>query len=152
MKRPSIAAGSPRRVFDLTGNTNPTTQREFVIPLQNKPGTVAEIASSLGKANVNILGFLVEAQGDFGVARILTSDPAKTEGWLKQTNRLYHANDVITVNVPNNPGELGRIASKLAASGVNINAAYPTITPGSNNPSLTLAVNDIASARKVLGS
>ena len=139
----------------MTGNTNnptnPTTQREFVIPLENRPGTVAEVATALGKANINILGFLLEAQGDFGVARIITSDPAKTEGWLKQTARPYRTNDVITVNVPNNPGELGRITTKLAASGVNINAAYSTTAIGSNTPGITLAVSDINSARKALG-
>lgn len=133
-------------------NMTPTTEREFVIALENRPGTVAEVASALGKANVNILGFLVEAQGEFGVARIVTSDPTKTEGWLKQTNRPYRANEVITVNVPNNPGELGRIASKLSASGININAAYATTRPGNANPGITLAVDNVPSARKVLGA
>jgi hypothetical protein len=127
-----------------------TTTKEFVIPLENKPGTVAEVATALGKANINIIGVLVEAQGDYGVARIITSDPTKTEGWLRSTNRPFRTNDVITVNVANTPGELGRIAAKLAASGVNINAAYASTVTSGNNVGLTLAVSDVAGAQKVL--
>ena len=128
-----------------------TIAKEFVIPLENRPGTLAEVATALGKANVNILGFLLEAQGDFGVARIVTSDPAKTEGWLKQTSRAYRANDVVTVPAQNAPGELGRITSKLAASGVNVNAAYPSAT-AANQVGLTFAVDDVAGAKKALGA
>jgi hypothetical protein len=139
----------PTGVWDavaMTNITNPTTSREFVIPLENRPGTIAEVATSLGKANVNIIGFLVEAQGEFGIARVITSDPAKTEGWLKQTNRPYRANDVVIAPVKPQPGELGRVASKLAASGVNINASYPT-----ENGGIAFAVNDVNGAKKVLG-
>jgi hypothetical protein len=85
--------------------TNPTTNREFVVPLENKPGTLADVATSLGKANINIQGYLLEAQGDFGVFRFITNEPAKTEGWLKQTNRPYRANDVIVTPVATKPLE-----------------------------------------------
>ena len=126
----------------------PTTQKEYVIPLENRPGTLTEVTSALGKANVNILGYLLEAQGDFGVFRFTTNEPGKTESWLKSTNRPYRANDVITVPVPNNPGELGRITSTLAKSGVNVLGSYPSSI--NNQIGLTFAVNDIATAKKVL--
>jgi hypothetical protein len=126
------------------------TQKEFVIPLENKPGALAEVTTALGKANVNVLGYSLGAQGEFGVFRFTTSDPAKTEGWLKQSSRAYRASDVLTVNAPNNPGELGRIAAMLAKSGVNINASYPASV--GTNVGILLAVNDITAAKKVLGS
>lgn len=125
---------------------NTTTQKEFVIPLENRPGTLAEVASSLGKANVNIIGYLVQAQGEYGVVRIITSDPAKTEGWLKQTNRAYRVNEVVWTPVQPQPGELGRIATILSKSGVNIHATYPT-----ENSGLAFAVDNVPGARKALG-
>lgn len=126
----------------------PTTQKEYVVPLENKPGTLAEITTALGKANVNVIGYLLESQGDFGVFRFTTNEPQKTESWLKQANRPYRTNDVITIPLSNNPGELGRIATTLSKSGVNVLGSYPT-TIG-NGVGLTFAVNDIATARKVL--
>lgn len=127
-----------------------TTTKEFVIPLENKPGTLADVAATLGKANVNIQAYLLEAQGDFGVFRFVPSDVAKTESWLKTANRPYRVNDVVTVTVANKPGELGRIAQKLAASGVNIVASYP-VAPSGSETQIAFAVNDVATAKKVLG-
>lgn len=125
---------------------NTTTQKEFVIPLENKPGTLAEVATSLGKANINIIGYLVQAQGEYGIVRLITSDPAKTEGWLKQTNHAYRTNEVVWTPVKPQPGELGRITTQLSNSGVNITATYPT-----ENGGLAFCVDNVQSARKVLG-
>lgn len=126
----------------------PTTNKEFVLPLENRPGTFAEVATALGKANINIIGFLLEAQGDYGVARVVTSDPGKTESWLKSSSKPYRTNDVITIPVKDQAGELGRIATTLSKSGVNVNAAYPTTTP--NGFGLTFAVSDVQTAKKAL--
>lgn len=123
-----------------------TTQKEFVIPLENKPGTLADVATSLGKANINIIGYLVQAQGEYGIVRMITSDPAKTEGWLKQTNRPFRMNEVVWTPVKPQPGELGRIATALSKSGVNITATYPT-----ENGGLAFCVDNVPSARKALG-
>ncbi|MHB8605237.1 MAG: ACT domain-containing protein [Thermoplasmatota archaeon] len=127
-----------------------TTVKEFVIALENKPGTLAEVTSALGGANVNITGLVCEAQGEFGIVRLVTSDPAKTEGWLRTTNHRFRTNDVLAVNVPNNAGELGKIAKKLAASGVNINSTFLNLPP-TGTPQLVFSVSDINSAKKVIG-
>ena len=124
---------------------NVTTQKEFVIPLENKPGTLAEVASSLGKANVNIVGFLVQAQGEYGIIRLITNDPLKTESWLRQTNRMFHVNEVVWTPAKPQPGELGRIATTLTKSGINVTASYPT-----ENGGIAFCVNDVPGARKVL--
>lgn len=125
---------------------NVSTQKEFVIPLENKAGTLAEVASSLGKANVNILGYLVQAQGEYGIVRLITSDAMKTENWLRQTHRMFHVNEVVWAPAKPQPGELGRIATTLSKSGINITASYPT-----ENGGIALCVNDVPGARKVLG-
>ena len=127
-----------------------TIQKEFVTPLENKPGTIAEVASALAKANVNIVGYLLEGQGDFGIFRFATSDAAKTEEWLKSTRRAYRVNEIVTVPVKDAPGELARVATTLSASGINITASYPTTTAG--GIAISFAVDDIHAAKKALGS
>lgn len=127
--------------------SNVTTQREFVIPLENRPGTLGEITSALGKANVNIIGYLCESQGDFGVLRIITNDPTKTESWLKQSNRPYRSNEVVWTPISSKPGELGRLATSLSKSGINILSSYPT-----ENGGIAFCVDNVPGARKVLSS
>lgn len=129
--------------------TTTTTQKEYVIPLENKPGSLAEVTSALGKANINILGYLLEAQGEFGIFRFITNDPTKTEGWLRQASRPFRTNEVIAVSAPSNPGELGRLTTTLSKSGVNITASYPTSV--NNALGIAFAVDNLAGARKALG-
>jgi hypothetical protein len=130
--------------------TQPTTTKEFIMVLENKPGTLAEIGTALGKANVHITGFDMQSQQDFGTLRFATSEPAKTEQWLKGTRYTYRVRDLVTVPAEDRPGELGRIAQILGASGININAAYRVSENGSAR--IGFAVDDIPSAVKALST
>lgn len=127
-----------------------TTTKEFVIVIENKPGTLGEITSALGKASINITGFQLQSQVDFGVLRLTTADPGKTESWLKGTRYAYRVRDVVTVPAKNRPGEIGRLAQTLAASGINIEAAYHTF-PSDSDARVAFAVDDVPGALKVLG-
>lgn len=126
-----------------------TTTKEFIIALENKPGTLTEVATALGKANINITGFQLQAQGDFGQFRFLTNDPTKTEGWLRSTRHAFRVRDIVTVPVENRPGELGRITQRLAASGVNVEAVYPN-TPATGS-GVAIVVDSVPNAVKALG-
>ncbi len=128
-----------------------TNTKEFVVTIENKPGTLADIATALGGAGVNITGFFCQAAGDFGIVRLLTSDPAKTESWLKASKYTWRWHDVLTGPVSNSPGELGRLTKALASGGVNIDACYPNVIPGQTTPSVAFCVSDLAAAKKILG-
>ncbi|HEV8359638.1 MAG TPA: ACT domain-containing protein, partial [Candidatus Thermoplasmatota archaeon] len=60
-----------------------TRTKEFVVALENRPGTLAELTRALASANVNITAIDCEGLGDFGTARLLTNDVGKTETTLK---------------------------------------------------------------------
>ena len=90
----------------------------------------------------------MNATGEFGTIRLVTNDANKTESWLKSSGRAYQAHEVVTIPLPDKPGELGRVATNLAKSGVNINASYPTVTP--TGLGLTFATDDYTTAKKIL--
>lgn len=123
--------------------------KEFVIAVQNEPGAFADITTALAAKNVNISGFLAEGRGEFGVLRLVTDNPEAAESALRDGQQTFRINDVLSVRVPNNPGQLARIAQLLAASGVNVNAAYTTAGKGGDTL-LTFVLDDRRSAEKVL--
>ena len=127
-----------------------TTSKEFVISVENEPGTLADLATALARENINIRGFLCEGRGEFGILRLVTDKPDATEAMLRAHRRAFRTNDVVSVRVTNRPGELARIAQLLAASGVHVNAAYTTATT-EGDAQLTFALDDLRSAHKVLG-
>lgn len=126
--------------------------KEFIVTIENRPGTLADVTKALGQANVNILGIALQATGDFGTLRFVPSDEAKTEKALKSGNFRFVSHEVVTVKAKHAPGELARFAEKLSKSGINIDAVYPVVQPGTTDVEVAFRVSDVASARKVLGA
>lgn len=127
--------------------------REFIVSLENRPGTLAEITAALGKANVNVTGICCVAQGEFGTVRIVTNNDSTVEGWLRQNHYSFRATDVLTVKAPNRPGEIGSICQKLSSAGVNIEALYGFAGTSSGDVEFVIqpSPEHVPTCRKILG-
>lgn len=127
----------------------PKTSTEVFVSLKNTPGTLAKATEAIGKQNVNITGFLCNAEGDTGIARFVTNDPTKTEEALKSAGLKPQRREVLLAPIENTPGQLGRIAKQLGQSGVNIEASFPVVGSGGETQ-ICFDVDDIQTATKVL--
>jgi hypothetical protein len=50
----------------------------FTVQLEDRPGSLARVATALGEAGVNITGIVGVAEDTDGALMLTTSDPAKT--------------------------------------------------------------------------
>jgi hypothetical protein len=50
----------------------------FTVQLEDRPGSLARVATALGEAGVNITGIVGVAEDTDGTLMLTTSDPAKT--------------------------------------------------------------------------
>ncbi|MGQ0662672.1 MAG: ACT domain-containing protein [Pseudomonadota bacterium] len=97
---------------------------EIVVPLENKPGTLAKVAEALGRAGVNVQ-LASHAVGARGAARLVADDPSKALAALKAARiKVKQSKEVLEATVPDVPGSLGALARKLAKARVNIEAFY----------------------------
>ena len=99
--------------------------KEIVVKSSNKVGALAEVAELLGSYGVNIEAISAYGIGDNAVFRIVTSDPKTAIKHLGKIPGLMCAEaDIILLDIHNRPGELGKIARKLANKGVDLEALY----------------------------
>lgn len=126
-----------------------STGKEFVVPLANETGALAELAMALARDDINVLGFACEGGPEFGAIRLVTDNARATERMLREARHAFRVNDVVTVSAPNTPGQLALVAQRLAASGVNVHAAYTTAAED-GAAVLTFSVDDLRSAQKIL--
>ena len=126
-----------------------TTQ--IVVLLENRPGALAELATLLAKAEVNIEAILLEGSVDFGMVRLHVESPRKAEKVLRDAGYQYRTGEAITVQLPNDPGQLADVTTKLAKAKVNIDALFGTTSSGSGTPELVIMVDDVPRAKKALG-
>src|SRR4051794_27146394 len=96
---------------------------EFVIQIENRPGTLGRFCKALGDKGVNIVAFesFTEA-GNSGV-RFVVDNAAATKTVLDNQRVTYKENEVAQVSLPNRPGELSRAATQLGNANINIDYA-----------------------------
>lgn len=83
-----------------------------------------EVAAALGAKKVNIVAFMAPVIGGRGALRMIFDKPAMAKRIFAENGWETTEEDVLEVLLPDRPGSLGAIASKLGTAGVNIEYAY----------------------------
>jgi hypothetical protein len=98
--------------------------KQVSVFLENKTGRLNEVAQILGDASINISAFTVADTSDFGVLRLITSDPDQACEVLKANQFSVRTTDVVLVKSPNRPGALSKLLRILDAEGIFIEYLY----------------------------
>lgn len=103
-------------------------QLSFMMP--DRAGLLSEITTTLASAKVNINAIC--AYGMQGEANFMfTADSlAKAKKALASLGVELKENDVFAVEMTNKPGELQKVAKKIADAGINIIYMYGTTSAG----------------------
>ena len=123
---------------------------QFCICLGNKPGTLAKLCGALKRARVNIEAISVADSADCCLVRMVASPTTRAKTALTRGKYGFCTQQVLAVKAVNKPGELRRIAGKLARAGVNINYVYASTGDG-KSCLLVLSVSNLARAAKTVG-
>ena len=98
--------------------------KEFDVYVQNKPGELAKVCELLGSHGVNIKAIASERGNPRPMIKVVTDDETTTKAALARSGIGYDHKDVVSVRMPDRPGELGKIARKLARASVNVDSIY----------------------------
>lgn len=124
--------------------------RAFIVNLDNRPGTLADLGDALGARGINITGLVGTTWEGAGAAAILTNDDDGSTAALDEGGFSYRQVEVVSATVEDRPGSLGEAARRLADAGVNIELILPTGMQGSRI-TLALGVDNVERARQALG-
>lgn len=98
--------------------------KQVSVFLENKSGRLNEVATILGKAGLNLSAFTIADTSDFGVLRIIVSDPDKAREILRKNNFSVQITEVALVKTPNKPGGLAKMLNVLNDESVFIEYMY----------------------------
>jgi hypothetical protein len=119
--------------------------RQLTVFVENRSGRLAEVADMLGNAGINIRGFSTADAADYGIVRLIVSDPERARDILQQAGLTTHISSVICVSVPDQPGGLARVLDELAAQDLSVDYLY-----GIAFQNICFAVRDVDRAVKLL--
>jgi hypothetical protein len=126
--------------------------KQLAIFLDNRPGTLARVADAFAKARVNIYAITTSDTVDHSVIRMVVSDYRRAMHLFEEHGALVVEDDVLMIEGSNKPGELARIAHKLAAARINIEYCYSATSPKAKKGLMILRVSNPTKALKVLDS
>ncbi|HET6996231.1 MAG TPA: hypothetical protein VFI06_14660 [Chitinophagaceae bacterium] len=113
--------------------------KDITIHLQDKPGALAEMGETLGKAGVSLEGGGAFVHDGMGIAHFLVEDAQKAREALEQKGiRVAAINEVLIQKLKQDvPGQLGMICRMMAKNDINILVQY-----SDHNNQLVLVVDD----------
>ena len=124
--------------------------RQFSVFLENRVGALAELCELISTRSINLLAICAIDTVEEAVLRMVAEDEAAALEILKGAG--FHAveTEVFLVELDNVPGATGRMATRLAHAGVNIDYIYASAHPTGRKAYLVLRTHQVAEAEKVL--
>ncbi len=119
---------------------------DLTVVMQDRPGGMAQIGETLGRAGINIEGACGVVSGGQAIGHILVEDAAAARKALEAAGiKVSAERPVLIVPVVDRIGEMGRTARQIANAGVNIEAFYL-----STKGQVVLATDSIEKAQAAL--
>jgi hypothetical protein len=98
--------------------------KQLSIFLENRSGRLAEVASTLGEAGINMTAFSIAENTDFGILRLIVSEPDRAMKVLKEKLFGVNLSSVLCLRCPNVPGSLAKALEIIKNNGMSIEYMY----------------------------
>lgn len=102
--------------------------KQLSVFIANEAGRVSEVTGLLGDAGINIRGFSVSDTADYGILRLVVDKPSEAHSALKSAGFTVREDQVICIDLPDEPGGLARVLRVVSEAGVNIEYVYSLIS------------------------
>jgi len=98
--------------------------KQLSVFLENKSGRLNEVSKLLGSAGINMSAFTVADTSEFGILRLIVSDPDRACKVLRDNQFSVSLTEVICLNCPNEPGSLAEVLQILFDNEVSVEYLY----------------------------
>ena len=100
------------------------TVQQLSVFLENREGRLEEVLDVLAKSNVNIVALSLADTSDYGMLRMIVSDPHKGRMSLKEVGITSMLTDVVALRVQHATGSLSKAMHQIVDGEVNIEYMY----------------------------
>ena len=98
--------------------------KQVAVFIENREGRLGEVAKIVSTNKINILALSLADTSEYGMLRMVVSDPEKAEEVLKKEGFSVRLTDVIGVRMENRVGANNALFEAIASIGTNIEYMY----------------------------
>jgi len=100
------------------------TIKQLSVFLENKAGRLQEVLDALSSENINLTALTIADTSEYGIVRLLLSDPEKGCKLLKTHGYSVNLTEVISLSVSHEPGSLAKMLKKFSEKNLSIEYMY----------------------------
>ena len=116
--------------------------KQLSVFLENKLGRLHEVLEILADNHVNIVALSLADSSDYGMLRMMVSDPEKAREKLRENEFAAKLTEVVCIGVSHAVGSLGKAMGKLADAGIDVEYMYAFISRTADTAYVILRVDD----------
>ncbi len=124
--------------------------KQISIYAENKKGCFQNITGLLNSNNINILGSVTNDSAEYGIIRMVVSDPDKCLEVLASNGYICKGTPVLAVECRDEVGALDNILKTLYNSNINVNYTYLSFNRDSGLPIMVMHTDDIVQVENIL--
>jgi len=98
--------------------------KQITVFLENKPGRMEEVTGALAEENINLHALSIADTAEYGILRMIASEPEKAARVLKERGFMVKTTGVIAAAMGHSPGSLHRLLHQLKALDISIEYMY----------------------------
>lgn len=110
---------------------------------ENKKGMMEKITGVLRREEINILGSVTNDSAEYGIIRMVVSNPQKAARALNEAGYLCHLIEVVGVELQDEVGNLNQLLLALSESNINVNYLYLSFNRDTGKPIMVFHSEDI---------
>ncbi len=121
---------------------------QISIFLENRYGKLNEVLGLLSDAGINIIAANVADTSEFGIMRMIVSDPELAYSILRENNVSAHKAEVLAISVPARTGSFRTAVEQFTRAGLSIEYMYCFSI--CSQAILIARINDVEGIREVV--
>ena len=124
--------------------------KQISVFLENKPGRLSEAAEVLAKNGIDISALSLADTDEYGVLRMIVSDPVKAKNALGESGVICKVTDALVVAIDDRPGGFSESLRILTDNGIEVKYMYVCVSREQGKAIMVLSVADPAKADELI--
>lgn len=116
--------------------------KQISIPIENSKKIAYQVTKALANEGTHLKALNLVDTGSTGELRILANDVAETRQILMQHHITARVDEVVAVEIEEQPGGISEVFEKMMAAGIHIRYAYPCSDVHSGKTMMVLTSDD----------
>lgn len=123
--------------------------KQLSVFIENRQGRLGEVLGVLKKNEINILSLSLADTTEFGLLRLIVSDPSTATDKLVKEGFSAMLSDVLVIKIEHKSGSLQGLLEILSDEGINVEYMYG-LSVEESDATVVLKASDLKKAEKIL--